>query len=200
MEPIKDITQLDPNKDYEMTATGWVEKKDPGKEKWYRIPEAAKELRITAGAVRSAITRGSLIAKEIPGRSPTGYIRMISESDLLAYLENPKMVRDPKKRSEYNAVQYSRIKESRKKMKENAPAVEKKDKAPSAIISIPTDEIKSLKNITSEMQKLMDYCYKLGFEDGKLSVENDSSDEYRKGYEQGKKEAKEELLAALKVM
>lgn len=99
---IKDATQLDPNKTYRLTAEGYVEDKtvDPSKEKWYKIPEAAKELGKTPATISSAIKRGTLIAKEIPGKSKTGYIYMISETALAEYLEDPSVIRDAKKNQE----------------------------------------------------------------------------------------------------
>ena len=208
-------TTLDPNKTYIMTENGLVEDKaiDPMKEKWYRISEAAKELGVQTTNIRNAIHRGSLIAKEIPGRSSTGYVYMISETSLTEYLDDPKKVRDPNKRKKYNKHQYDNIKkknlakESEKiDTNEETPVVEKKEEV--AVKSsgryIPND----LANLQLAIAELMvkareeayDEAYKKGFEDGKLSVENDSIEEYRKGYEQGKKEAKSELLAALKVM
>lgn len=92
-------TTLDPNKTYIMTENGLVEDKtiDPGKEKWYKIPEAAKELGKSVASISSAIKRGTLIAKEIPGKSKTGYIYMISETALMEYLEDPSVIRDAKK-------------------------------------------------------------------------------------------------------
>lgn len=99
---IKDATKLDPNKNYTLTAEGFVEDKtiDPGKEKWYRISEAAKEIGKSVASITSAINRGTLIAKEIPGKSRTGYIYMISETALAEYLEDPTVIRDPKKNQE----------------------------------------------------------------------------------------------------
>lgn len=95
-------TTLDPNKTYIMTENGLIEDKaiDPMKEKWYRISEAAKELGKSVAAITSAINRGTLIAKEIPGKSRTGYIYMISETALAEYLEDPSVIRDPKKNQE----------------------------------------------------------------------------------------------------
>ena len=96
---IKDAAKLDPNKNYTLTAEGFVEDKtiDPGKEKWYKVPEAAKELGKSTAVISSAIKRGTLIAKEIPGKSKTGYIYMISETALAEYLEDPSVIRDPEK-------------------------------------------------------------------------------------------------------
>lgn len=208
---IKDASKLDPNKNYTLTAEGFVEDKtvDQGKEKWYKIAEAAKELGVQTVNIRNAIHRGSLIAKEIPGTSPTGYVYMISETSLAEYLDDPKKVRDPKKREKYNKHQYDNIKK-----KNRAKESEKIDTNDETSVVVQKEDVKSsgryipndLDNIQLAIAELMvkareeayDEAYKKGFEDGKLSVENDILDKYHKGIKEGKKQAKEELLAVLK--
>lgn len=278
-------TTLDPNKTYIMTENGLVEDKaiDPGKEKWYKVPEAAKELGKSTAVISSAIKRGTLIAKEIPGKSKTGYIYMISETALAEYLEDPSVIRDPEKnqkaRNEWVSWKKRRTgntgkppvdengnpmldindihertgrgfvairnamtkgflvadkylcgrahkwfateaavnswvenleRNERIAAEKKETSVEKKEEVAvkATVHHIPDDINDDLANLQLAIAELMlkareeayDEAYKKGFEDGKLSVENDSIVEYRKGYERGKKEAKSELLAVLKVV
>ena len=101
-------TKIDPNKEYTLTKDGLVETKDPLKEKWYRISEAAKEICVSDQTIRNAIMLGNLIATQIPDSSSPGYHWMIKESDLIEWLDDKKKIRNQKKRDEYNANVRSR--------------------------------------------------------------------------------------------
>ena len=275
------VTTIDPNKEYTMTKDGLVETKDPLKEKWYRISEAAKEIRVSDQTVRNAITFGHLLATETPDSSAPGFHYMIKESDLIDWMDDKKKVRNQKKYDSYiarmreyrarnskgkvlvtyeipvdengvkmidantvaercgykltsihNAISRNNLKATKhyvggrsrwyiseadyKAWRENGSHdnhrgakmkfdntniigkvenVEEHKEGLSMVISVPTENFKSLKDINTEIQKLMDYCYKLGFEDGKVSVEHDISDEYNKGFAEGKKQAMKEFLS-----
>lgn len=216
-KPVTDVTKLDPNKTYDITADGYVERKDPTKEKWYTVKQAAKELRIPGTNVRMLIYRGVLDAKEIPGHSCTGYIWMISETALTEYLEDPKKVRNPKAREDYNKRQAASMRKRVEKLRTTESEEPKNVDIPRPVLTIrpaseetpvnsailknepiPKGEDVKLEVLITHIKALLDDTYQKGFEDGKLSVEHDISDEYRKGFEEGKKQAKEELLAMLK--
>lgn len=212
-KPITDVAKLDPNKTYDLTEEGYVEHKDPTKEKWYTVKQAAKELRIPGTNVRMLIYRGVLDAKEIPGHSCTGYIWMISETALTEYLEDPKKVRNPKAREEYNKRQLASMHKRVEKLRTTESEEPKKVDIPHPDVVVETNvnladvmemERKahenpiSLEVIFDQIKQMINDAYEKGVADGKLSVEHDISDEYRKGFEEGKKQAKDELLAMLK--
>ena len=96
-------TKIDPNKEYTLTKDGLVETKDPLKEKWYRVCEAAKEIGVSDQTIRNAIMLGNLVATQTPDSSAPGYHWMIKESNLIEWLDDKKKIRNQKKRDEYNA-------------------------------------------------------------------------------------------------
>ena len=124
-------------------------------------------------SIINAVSRGSLKASKL--RGPKGMQWYISETDFQEWVTGTKH-------------------DNHKGAKKVEHAEEHKEGL-SMVISVPTENFKSLKDINAEIQKLMDYCYKLGFEDGKVSVEHDISDEYNKGFAEGKKQATKEFLS-----
>lgn len=290
-KPITDVTKLDPNKEYDITAEGYVEHKDPLKEKWYTASEASKEAGVSSINIRCAIYSGRLLATQIPDSSRYGFHYMIRETDLIEWMEDKSAVRNPKAHEEYNRKTLERIKSEPNKeyipVDENGvqfmpvhKAAERIGRSGSFIrnainngelkatkgfihshhamfisesdlmefVSKSEKLVKSMKRVKAltdaeeegikeankeiaakmemesdrhyassikdihpindklsvkvdvlmaHIQALVDNAYKMGFEDGKLSVEHDISDEYRKGFEEGKKQAKDELLAKL---
>lgn len=309
-KPITDVTKLDPNKEYDLTEEGYVEYKDPTKEKWYTASEAAKEAGVSSINIRCAIYSGRLLATQIPDSSRYGFHYMIRETDLIEWMEDKSAVRNPKAHEEYNRKTLERTKsesnqeyipvdengvqfmpvhkaaerigrsssfirnainngelkatkgfinshhamfiseadlmefvsksekliKSMKRVKaltdaEEAPrtimydpisgqqfitneeAIKEANKEIAAQFELERERhyAQSLKDaheidpkmavkldvLMAHIQALIDNSYKKGFEDGKLSVEFDKSDEYGRGVEEGKKQAKEELLAKL---
>lgn len=121
MEPIKDLSLLDPNKDYKLTKDGWVIYKDGGREKWYTTSKAAKKIGEKPYDIRNAIHRGSIVATKITSGSGIRHIFIISESSLMAYAEDRSIVQDMEIRKEYNRKQLEIIRKRRlKKIKHNA--------------------------------------------------------------------------------
>lgn len=110
------VSNLDKNKDYTMTKDGWKETKtvDPGKEKWYTIAEAAKELSVPRNKIANAVYLGSLLSTEIPDSSRAGHHHLIRESDLIDWLDDPTKVRNQKKRDKYNEQYRTRTKNNPK--------------------------------------------------------------------------------------
>lgn len=113
-KPITDVTKLDPKKEYELTADGYVERKDPLKEKWYTSSEAAKEAGVSSINIRCAIYSGRLLATQTPDSSRYGFHYLIRETDLIEWLENKSEVRNQKAREEYNRKTLERVKSESK--------------------------------------------------------------------------------------
>lgn len=293
---ITDINKLDPNKTYDVTADGYVERKDPLKEKWYKVGEAAKESGASQISIRTAIYSGRLIATQIHDSSRYGHHYLIRETDLIEWMENKSEVRNPKAHEEYNRKTLERVKSEAKpdyipvdedgvqcmpvhkaaerigrsgsfirnainrgelkttkgfigghhaqfiseadlmefvskseKLIKSMKRVKVLNDAETATVDLnkgisgtdttsghrvelDAEEIKNiavaeiekrlegttLYSIFSEVKHLIKKAYDLGVSDAKLSFEQDISDEYRKGFEEGKKQAKDELLAMLK--
>ena len=57
-------------------------------EKYYSIPEAAKELGLSQQLLRNAINKNELNASQIPFSNNMGYKYMVCESNLLKWLEH----------------------------------------------------------------------------------------------------------------
>lgn len=285
------ISKLEKDGKYVLTKDGWQKEEntvDPKKEKWYTVAEAAKECSVKRNKIANAIYLGSLLATEIPDSSSAGHHHLIRESDLIDWLDDPKKVRDQKKRDRYNeqyrirsknnprtgnvletgipidengdaylsyeeiakevgvglngvrlAVNKGALKvthrnvdghyrsyasradiaawresvaESLKKKSEQITAINKARKETSTKkveepkkadgitmwASSDAEVPNSLKDIIAQLRNVLDEYYNKGFDDGKLSVDIDKDTAYRRGYEEGKKAAKEELMAVLK--
>ena len=85
-----ELKNLDPNNNYiwDSNKKDWVEDTDiqSSKEKWYTTKDAAKTFGVPITTIKSAIITKRLKATEIAGRSPTGYIYYIRESDMKAWM------------------------------------------------------------------------------------------------------------------
>ena len=182
---------LPPNdgRTYHMTANGWVEDKafKPAEEqKWLKPAAAAKEAGCAYTRIIYAIQRGYLKASVVASDGRKNFYR-INEYDLIDYIENPSTVKcDPIKGTYYGDKQ---IKESKKEKITDISSVATK------IQAIIDEEIAKVKQ---QYETKLKEEYNKGFEDGKLSVEHDDDAAYRRGLEEGKKQAKDNLLTLIK--
>ncbi len=85
-----ELRDLDPNKNFvwDNDKKDWVEDTSiqSSKEKWYTTKDAAKTFGVPITTIKSAIITKRLKATEIAGRSPTGYIYYIRESDIKEWM------------------------------------------------------------------------------------------------------------------
>ena len=63
------------------------------KEKWFTVKQAIQEAGVSNYTICSAIREGKLVAKQIPDSSRYGYHYLISESALLAWVEDRKTIK-----------------------------------------------------------------------------------------------------------
>lgn len=61
--------------------------------KWFTTKEAAKEAGVKHTKIMSNISAGRIITKKIPDSSRIGYHYLISENELMDWVEEPKKVR-----------------------------------------------------------------------------------------------------------
>lgn len=66
---------------------------DITKEKWFTVKQAVAEAGVSNFTICSAIREGKLVAKQIPDSSRYGYHYLISESALLAWVDDRKTVK-----------------------------------------------------------------------------------------------------------
>lgn len=111
-----DLKDLNPNDNYiwDPDKNDWVSDNgiSTGKEKWYNLEDAADKAGTKVSILRSAISRGSLIGSTIQ-KGSYGYRWMVSESNLKDWMEDPSVVRDPKKREAYNERQAENMRKKR---------------------------------------------------------------------------------------
>ena len=195
MENTAITTALPPQdgQDYILTEEGWVldePKKDILKEKWYTVKEAAKEVGRTPQGLNAAIKRGYLKAKKISDSSSYGFHYLIGENDLIEYIDNPLFRKGKGHKSKTH-------KEMAKKVNNHE---EPKKDIPEVNMDAVMEMIQTIidKTIEERISVEKDIWYHKGFDDGRLDIQLDHDDAYRKGVEEGKKQAKDELLALLK--
>lgn len=71
-----------------MSIRGEKDSMSEGKEKWYTAAEAEKVAGVTRQTLFNAINKGTLVASQISDSSRWGYKYMISENNLLDWVEN----------------------------------------------------------------------------------------------------------------
>lgn len=172
-----------------MTKDGWMEDKatkPAEKQNWLKPSAAAKEADCTYSQIIYAIQRGYLKASIVASDGRKNYYR-INEYDLIDYMENPKTLKnDPVKGTYYG---------DKKNRKETKKEVTDISSVATKLQAIIDEEIAKVRD---EYELKLEEVYKKGFEDGKLSVEHDDDAAYRRGLEEGKKQAKDNLLTLIK--
>lgn len=66
---------------------------DITKEKWFTVKQAVAEAGVSTYTICQSIREGKLVAKQIPDSSRYGYHYLISESALLAWVDDRKTVK-----------------------------------------------------------------------------------------------------------
>lgn len=73
-----------------MSIRGEKDSMSEGKEKWYTMAEAMKETGVSRVTLTRAINEGRMVASQITDSSGAGFHFMVSETNLLEWLENRK--------------------------------------------------------------------------------------------------------------
>lgn len=172
-------------REYILTDYGWELSEDErNKEKWYTVREACKETKMSDNAILRAIKGGRLAASTISDSSRHGFHYLIRESDLISWFSNPEHHR----RGAKKGTKYKPRKTSKPELaidETNRPGY--------------NDDIRKLAEyFEGIIVKHEIASYEKGFADGKLSVQHDDEDAYRRGLEEGKKQAKADLLTLIK--
>lgn len=79
-----------------MSIRGEKDSMSEGKEKWYTTAEAEKVAGVSRQTLFNSINKGTLVASQISDSSKCGYHYMISESNLLDWVENRNTVKTSK--------------------------------------------------------------------------------------------------------
>ena len=79
-----------------MSIRGEKDSMSEGKEKWYTTAEAEKVAGVSRQTLFNSINKGTLVASQITDSSRWGYHYMISESNLLDWVENRNTVKTSK--------------------------------------------------------------------------------------------------------
>lgn len=70
-----------------------MEEKNVLKEKWFTVKEASHEAGVSGNTINNAIKEGKLVARQMSDSSRWGFHYLISESELLTWVEDRKTVK-----------------------------------------------------------------------------------------------------------
>lgn len=70
-----------------------MEEKNVLKEKWFTVKEASHEAGVSGDTINNAIKEGKLVARQMSDSSRWGFHYLISESELLTWVEDRKTVK-----------------------------------------------------------------------------------------------------------
>lgn len=169
----------------------------------YTVSAASKTWDISISEIRSAIRSGFLKQTIVPNKSNKQTFVYIDEDDLLDWLDDRTKVRDKDIYEKHLAYKRDNYAKNHPKKTENKDILAAKPPKSATVEDFYGSDINRIAEFIANMieekaKESYKEGYKLGLEDGKLSVEHDKEESYRRGVEAGKKKAKEELMTLIK--
>lgn len=164
----------------------------------YTVSAASKTWGISVGEIQRAIRSGFLKKTIVNNESNKKTRVYVEEDDLLEWIDDRTKVRDPEVHEEYKAYKRDNYAKNHPKKTAEEPVKESEFAEPAIDMDITTIAGCLMNLIKDKAKEAYKEGYKLGLEDGKLSVQHDAEESYRRGVEEGKKKAKEELMTLIK--